>query len=376
MTTQSRKALVLSCMLTTALFSGAGSAEMQPPMKSWINFYTHSGQWTGKPHIDLIGIIQPSYTWVDDATPVEDQFSFQRARLGVRGSATENISYFALYELARNGATATTDGGARLLDAQINVKLTNYANLRLGQFIPSFATAMTPGAVAHWIDYTDIEKTVWFFNRVGDTETTALREMGASVWNEFRSGLHSFTYELGVYNGTGLAQVESNDDDRDVILGLRYAYGPLWTHAGYWTGDRKIGGQQLSKDKWSATLGLGNYVNGKYWIFGEYLSTEQEQPAGPDLESDGYYIAAGWKPTPKTQLTYRYSECDCTDNIGPPGPRDSRVNSIIAEYFIKGNIKVAAQYDIRHDDADAVPGAESNAFRIMLSLPFSYRLTP
>ncbi len=375
MKTLYRSALMLSCMVATATFSGTSSAEMEPPMKSWINFFAHSGQWTGKPHVEFIGVVQPSYNWVEDAT-IEDQFTFQRARLGLRGAATENISYFALYELAHNPPTGPTNGGARLLDAQINLKLSEFANLRVGQFIPDFATAITPGALVHWVDYTDIEKTVYFFNRNGDTETTAAREMGASVWNEFRSGLSSFTYEIGAYNGTGLSQVESTDDDRDVIASLRYAYGPAWIHGGYWTGDRKVGGQDLGKDKWSVALGWGNYVKDKYWIFGEYLDAKQEQTAGPDLESDGFYIAAGWKPTPKTQLTYRYSECDCTDNVGPPGPRDSKVHSIIGEYFIKGNIKVVAQYDIREDDAKIVPGAESDAFRVMLSLPFSYRLTP
>ena len=375
MKTRSRKALIPLCIATTALFSGISNAEMEPPMKSWLNFYTHSNQWTGKPHVDIFGVVQPSYSGVQDAA-IDSTYSFQRARIGVRGSATENISYFTLYELARNGATAPTNGGARLLDAQINIKLSDFMNLRVGQFMPDFATTLTPGALVHWVDYTDIEKSVWFFNRNGDTETTALREMGASVWNEFRTGLNSFSYEVGMYNGTGLNQVETTDNDRDTIVGLRYAYGPYWTHAGYWTGDRKVSGQQLGKKKWSASAGIGNYVNGKYWIFGEYFNLKQEQTTGPDIEDKGYYIAAGWKPTPKTQLTYRYSQCDCTDNVGPPGARDSRVHSIIGEYFIKGNIKVVAQYDIRDDKADLVANADSNAYWLMLSLPFSYRVTP
>lgn len=371
MQTKIKPALILAGMMLTTTFSTSGIAEPEAPMKSWIGFFTHSGQWSGKPHVDIFGVIQPSYTWVEDA-PVEDQFSFQRARLGIRGTVTDSISYWALYELARNGVTAPTNGGARLLDAQINWKVANFANLRVGQFIPDFATAITPGALVHWIDYTDIEKTVWFFNRNGDTETTALREMGASVWNEFRSGASSFTYEIGAYNGTGLSQVESTDDDRDIILGLRYAYGPLWTHAGYWTGDRDVGGQTLGKKKWSAAAGWGNYVNGKYWVMAEYLNAEQEQTVGPDIEAEGFYVAAAWKPTAKTQLTYRYSECDCIENVGPPGVRDSQVHSVIGEYFIKGHIKIAAQYDFRSDDANT----ESDAFRVMLSLPLSYRFTP
>lgn len=357
------------------LAASVAFAETTPPMKSWINTYTSSGQWQGKPYIDLLGIIQPTYAYNEDAA-IEDQFQFTRARLGLRGHATENVSYWVLYELARNGVTAPTNGAVRLLDANINWRFSNFANLRMGQFIPDFGLAITPGSVVHWVDYTDIEKTVWFFNRSGDTETTALREMGASLWNEFSNGKSAFSYELGVYNGTGLSQVESLDDDRDVIAALRYAYGPVWTHAAYWTGERKVSGQQLDKKKWSASAGWGNYVNAKYWALAEYLSTEEEQLSGNDVESDGFYVAAGWRPTQKVSLTYRYSECDCTDNVGPPGKRDSKVNSLIAEYALKGNIRVMAQYDIRNDDSNAVANGDSDAFWLMFSLPFSYRLTP
>lgn len=342
------------------------------PMKSWINVYTHAGQWQGKPHADMFGVIQPTYAYTEDAS-TEDQFQFTRARLGLRGALTEDISFWTLYELAKNGVTVPTNGGARLLDAQINWRFSDYANLRMGQFIPDFGMAVTPGALVHWVDYTDIEKTVWFFNRSGDTETTALREMGVSLWNEFRNGPSSFSYEVGVYNGTGLSQVESTDDDRDVIVGLRYAYGPWWTHAGYWTGDREVSGQSLGKDKYSLSAGWGNYVKDKYWIFGEYLNAEQEQSSGADIEADGFYIAAGWRPAKKWHLTYRYADCDCEENVGPPGRRDSQVHTLSAEYYIKGQMKIVAQYDMRDDDLDSVANADGDKFWLMFSMPFSYR---
>lgn len=372
--TISLKSLVLVAS-GTLLAVNAALADQTEPMKSWINVYAHTGQWQERPHVDVFGVIQPTYAYTEDAT-IEDEFRFTRARLGLRGTLTEDISYWALYELARNGVTAPTNGGARLVDAQVNWRFSDFANLRMGQFIPDFGLAITPGALVHWVDYTDIEKTVWFFNRNGDTETTALREMGASVWNEFRNGQSAFSYEVGIYNGTGLSQVESTDDDRDIIVGLRYAYGPWWTHAGYWTGDREVAGQKLDKKKWTVSAGWGDYVKGKYWALAEYLNAEQEQGAGVDIEADGFYVAAGWRPIKKVGLTYRYSECDCTENVGPPGKRDSKVHSLIAEYYIKGNMKVMAQYDNRSDDFNGVANADSDAFWLMFSVPFSYRLTP
>ena len=143
---------------------------------------------------------------------------------------------------------------------------------------------------------------------------------------------------------------------------------------GYWTGDRDVtGGESVGKDKYSATLGWGDNTKDKYWVYGEYLNTKEEQPgATPDVESDGFYVAAGWRPIKKVGLVYRYSECDCEDNIGAPGKRDSTVHTITATYFIQGQMKILAQYDIRSDD---IPSADSsNAFRISFNLPFSYRL--
>lgn len=363
----------LSLALVGAMSSSTAFGEMAQPSKSWISFYSHADQWQGKPHIDMFGIVQPTFTHNDDDNSI-DTFSFTRARVGVRGTATESVSYWFFYALENGGTTAPVGGAARLLDAKINWDFSEYASLGMGQYITDFGLAIQPGATVNWIDYTDIEKTVYFFNRQGDTQTNALREMGVSLWKEFRWGNSAFNYEIGVYNGAGLQQVEQADDDKDIIAAARYAYGPYWVHGGYWTGDRHVSGQgDVGKDKYSASLGYGDNTKDKYWLMGEYLKTEEDGiGAAPDIESDGFYVAAGWRPTKKIGLVYRYSECDCQDNIGAPGKRDSTVNTFTATYFIQGQMKILAQYDVRSDDRESA--SSGDAFRIMFSLPFSYRL--
>lgn len=362
------------CLVMLGAMSGSMVlAETAQPSKSWTTFFSHADEWQGKPHVEIMGIIQPTYTDSSSDNSL-DTFSFTRARVGVRGTATESISYWFFYAFENGGTTAPVGGASRLLDAKINWAFSDYASLGMGQFIPDFAQAIQPGAFVNWIDYTDIEKTVYFFNRQGDTQTNALRELGMSLWKEFRWGHSAFNYEIGIYNGAGLQQVEQTDDDKDIILGARYAYGSYWVHGGYWTGDRDISeGETVGKDKYSATLGWGDNTKDKYWLFGEYLKTTEEQPgAVSDIDSDGFYIAAGWRPTKSVGLVYRYSECDCVNNIGAPGRRDSTVHTITATYFIQGQMKILAQYDVRDDD---LPSADSsNAFRISFNLPFSYRL--
>ena len=305
---------------------------------NWVRFFTHAATWTGKPHMDIMGIYQPTYTDFEDDRV--DTFGFTRARLGVRGAVTNNITFWTLFETARNGVTGPTDGGFRLLDAQINWNIGDFVNLRMGQFIPDFSQTIAAGAFVDWIDYTDIEKTVWFFNRQGDGQTTALRELGASLWNEYHSGNH------------------------------------VWAHAGYWIGEREFSGEEVDKTKYSATIGYGNFIKDKYWIMAEYLDTDEEQPLNADdVESDGFYIAAGWKPHPRWKLVYRYSECDCEENIGPPGPSDTEQHTFSLTHFLKGQMKIVAQYDINNDDLGVVDFKDDNAFRVYFSMPLSYRIT-
>lgn len=110
--------------------------------------------------------------------------------------------------------------------------------------------------------------------------------------------------------------------------------------------------------------------------FSKYLSAELGRNSCGEIEADGFYAAAGWRPTKKVHLTYRYLDCDYEENMGPPGPRYSRVHSMIDQYFTKANMKVIAQYDNRSDDLNAVANAEGDAFWLMFSIPLSYRLTP
>ena len=348
---------------------------------NWVRFFTHSGRWTGSPHLDVIGIYQPTYTDTEDDRV--DTFGFSRARFGFRGAVTNDISFWTLIETGRNGVTGPTNGGLRLLDAQINWNLADIVNLRMGQFIPDFSQTIAAGAFVDWIDYTEIEKTVWFFNRQGDRQTSALRELGASVWNEYHAGDHVFNYEMGYYNGRGLNQVESvttaqtgdPDDEKDIIAGVRYGYAKAWAHGGYWLGKRKFSGTRVDKTKYSATIGYGNFIKDRFYFIAEYLNTDEEQPSGADdVESDGFWTAVGYRPHPRWKMVYRYSECDCEDNIGPPGRSDTEQHTFALTHYLKGQMKIVAQYDINNDDYGAVDFKDDNAFRIYFSLPLSYRI--
>lgn len=372
--------LFASCMLAGASWASpldGQSADPKPyvPIPSWIHFFVHDGQWNGAPHADIFGVLQPSATLLQ-RHDWRTEFGFTRARIGLRGAPAADLSFFTLVELAVNGVTAPTGGAVRLLDAQVNWRATPFLNLRFGQFLPDFGRLIMPGVFVPWIDYTDIEKTVLFFNRVGDAETSAARDTGVSVWNDFAWGRYRLQYEVGVFNGTGLQQIEA-DPHKDFIGSVRFGMGRWLVKGGYWAGGRTVQEEVLQKHKWSASLGWGNPVSGRVWTFVEYLRTTEDIAGSSEtFTSDGFYVAGAWRIQAPLQLMYRLSRCRCEENIGAPGPLASWVHSVSVSYRISGENKFMVQYDLRFDTKDLYAAADADSLRFFFSLPFSFRIHP
>lgn len=353
-----------------ALSAGASSQERTPdstqPLPSWIHFFTHAGQWTGGPHGDVFGVVQPSFT----RDGGRSWFGFTRARLGVRGALTPTLSFFTLTEMAVNGVTAPTGGAVRLLDAQLNWSPKSFVNFRFGQFLPDLGRLINPGVFVSWIDYTDIEKTVLFFNRMDDLETSAARDMGLSLWNDFAWRHYRFQYEVGVYNGSGIRQTEL-DDHKDYMASFRFGAGNWLTKVGHWRGRRTVGNAAPDKRKWVASVGWGDVVDGRLWFLAEYLRTSEDLISdGAPLVAEGFYAAVGWRIRSRAQLVYRIARCWCTSN--PARPRDSEVHTVTATYWISGQSKLMVHYDLRRDRAQS--SNDADALRIFVSAPFSFRM--
>lgn len=367
--------VIMLSSLPTVTVGQEGEPAPPRPRPSWIYFFTHAAQWDGAPHADVFGVVQPSATW-SGSSDWATRFGFTRARLGVRGATSRPLSFFVLVELARNGVTAPTGGAVRLLDAQVNLRVSNAVNVRMGQFLPDGGRLITPGVFVSWVDYTDIEKAVLFFNRMGDSESSAARDMGVSLWNDFAAGRYRFQYEIGVYNGTGLRQDDA-DGEKDFVASARLGIGSWLAKAGHWRGSRVIGDERLGVTKWTASLGWGDLVDDPLWIMGEYLRSSQAQPRVPArIRVDGFFVAGGWWFTGRVQLGYRFAYCRCSDALSPPGPHDSRVHTMSLTYRIAGHQKLLFEYDLRTDLLDSRPSADSDAARFFMSVPFSFRIRP
>lgn len=342
-----------------------------PQIPTWLAVYGNVDQSGPHPSVDIIGLIQFGYFEPSNAS---GQFKFFRWRPGIKGTLTDNLSYWALFEFANNAVTAQTTGGGRLLDLSMTYSL-KPVRLQVGQTVLPFAADETSNAVVPWVDYSDVVKNVYLKNRVTDQYTNGARELGAMAWQEFTLNNNTgWLYFLGVFNGTGLQQ-NDNNDTKDFMAHSRFKYGPFNLGASYWTGISTVSNENVRKDKYDIHLYYGSFLpahnKDKVWALIEYMSTKEEQPGGGNLNADGWQAALGFRPIKETMFTYRYSEY----NHEPVNAARNKVkmHSFIGQYFLPmiPNLRLMAQYDIRDNKLNP---KDKSAIWFQVSVPFSYRV--
>ncbi|MEM4313063.1 MAG: hypothetical protein QXH95_03305 [Thermoplasmata archaeon] len=342
-----------------------------PQIPTWLAVYGNIEQPGPHPSADIFGIMQFGYFEPSNAS---GQFKILKWRPGVKGTFTDDITYYALFEFANNPITAQTTGGGRLLDLSMTFSF-RPVRLQIGQTVLPFAADETPASVVPWVDYSDVVKNVYLRNRITDQYTNGGRELGAMAWQEFTLNSNiKWLYFLGLFNGTGLEQLDTNDA-KDFMAHTKFKYGPFNLGASYWTGTSKISGENVKKDKYNIHLYYGSFIpahtKDKVWALIEYMATKEEQPAGGDLEGDGWQAAAGFRPTKETMITYRYSEYNYKPTTGTKN--EITMHSFIAQYFLPKipNLRFMAQYDIRDNKLNP---KDKSAIWFQISVPFSYRV--
>lgn len=370
--------LILSVWICSLLIFGGSICEAgwlpqmdSPKIPTWLSVYANTDQPGPHPSADIIGLIQFGYF---DQVNASGQFRFFRFRPGIKGTFTDKLSYWALFEFANNAVTAQTTGGGRLLDLSMTYSF-DPVRIQVGQTVLPFAADETSNSVVPWVDYSDVVKSVYLKNRVTDQFTNGARELGVMAWQEFALNKDTkWLYFLGVFNGTGLNQNDTNNA-KDFLGHTKFKYGPFNLGASYWTGSSKVSGQDLKKDKYDVHLYYGSFLpahtKDKIWALIEYMSTKEEQPGGGDLKVDGWQAALGFRPTNETMLTYRYSEYNQRPVTG--AKNEIKMHSLIAQYFVPKvpNLRLMVQYDIRDNKLNP---KDENAMWFQISVPFSFRV--
>lgn len=375
-------ALVVGAFLVGGLRTAwAGSAWLpsptEAPMEAWSMFYGTLPEKVPARSAWLIGVIQPGYAY--DQRAGRSQAQFYRLRAGFRGKLSKNVNFWFLSEFARNGATLDylQDSpnplikefhGARLLDASATLNQIPNVHVQIGQFlVPFTVSGITPAPVVPWINYTDAQIHIFYKEGFSDPTINAGRELGVMAFNQWRHGVKSVDYAVGVFNGTGLLQADTNKS-KDVIGHLGFAHGPFMLNTGVWYGQERSAGQDLKREKASLEVNYGNFLKDKVWLWGTFLYAHEQEPAAKPISASGWFIAGGLRPTHRTELVVRYSQ------YHPDISRPQSTNMVSAIVTIYGSHKI--RYMLEYDDRMFASTALPNDQRVnfMLSIPFSFKL--
>jgi hypothetical protein len=183
----------------------------------------------------------------------QDQFTVNRARIGVRGTGLpldSNVNYFFLAEFGNNGITAPGDRNVRLTDASVTLNHIPGARVRAGLF-------KTPGAeeglqaihVFDYINFTTVTRQLLLERFPNDVYTPnagvttlpattglgafdksvgAFRDTGIQVFDTFKVGKWEHSYAIMVGNGNGL-NFGNGDGNYDKYI--------------YWSSENVFGGK-------------------------------------------------------------------------------------------------------------------------------------
>lgn len=413
-------------LLGTSVAAAAGllPSMTEKPMAPWTMLYgTEKPQQA--PTMMLFGVIQPGYSYIqgDSANTSKATvtgnaaFKFYRVRPGIRGSLGPDIDYYFLAEFADNPADPNSGiiGHAHVLDASVTLNYVPGVHFQLGQMLVPFAEeGITAAPVLPWINYSPATYNI-SYNEFAATPApngiagpgpglfNAGGELGLMAFDAFGRGPASFNYALGLFNGTGVSELESSMKHPDQLLAHVGAdYGPLGLAIGYENGRQVIGPDgaltpaalplaSYQQQKFAIDLRYGNYITDPFWIWYEYQHARntQQPGVGGAGTARGWFAAAGVRPIKHVMAVFRYSTYN-SENVEPvAGAANGPVfaphyvgaagvttsldqESLIGVYLANKGTRYYIEWDRTSYNNTGAP--TDNAISVMVSLPFGARL--
>lgn len=163
---------------------------------------------------------------------------------------------------------------------------------KLGRMVlPTFmiSDSRSVGYAAHWLRAPQEVYLVYPASSFDGGQVTYQRDLGpVNLTAQFSAGKATST--ISIFGAQGRV-----DLDRIRSANLQIETGPWQARLGYTTADAPPRGLPLPplKDKFTGA-GL-QYDDGRAIVLSEYVMRRQDSPAGGVLDSDSWYISAGWR---------------------------------------------------------------------------------
>lgn len=281
------------------------------------------------PSYSLFGFVQQQFA--EDLTPGSPAgFSIHRARLGVQGKISENISFRFF-----GGFIEPPQSNPQLVHAYMDYKINSYLNIRAGQFLAPFGIEGNEGII---------------LNPAIERSLTLRRlntfRMFSDIGVQAFGSLSHFNYAIALVNGTGANRAEQIDP-KDFIgrVGFNLTDGleiGLSGHAGHY-----LTGQEMNEERarYRAALDV-NYKGDPLFVRGELVTRKDNITNSQDVVMNGGYFLAGYKVTDRFETIVRY------EHLKPNSDVDNDRLEIItmgANYYLMGRSRISVNYDFRDD---------------------------
>jgi len=289
------------------------------------------------PKVKIFGYIQPEYNYTL-SDPAESTFKFRRARIGVRGRAFDDWSYYFMIEASPFIGGV---GSAYLMDAFVTWDKYNWARISAGSFKQPFGLEVATACNA----LITIDRAI-----ISDQLVVPQRDYGVSV---FGGNINTrFTYAFAIMNGHGLNEVDNNNK-KDVIGRATYKlFDFMQIGASFRYGYPKLNDNESSRTTYGGEV-LFNINN--LHIQGEYIYDEGAFDPGAEAGCGSEPLALGekragaygmiWYDTKwNLQPVFKYEYFDQDLDYKDVPYRYSERMTVGLNYFFNKNVRLQVNY--------------------------------
>jgi phosphate-selective porin OprO and OprP len=288
---------------------------------------------------------------------VFSQFDVPRMRVTLGGGVYQPwLRYSFQFEFSRTSGA----GASKIKDAIIEIRPTGRAwRVQMGQFKAPFGLQqLTSSGRQQFVD-----------RAITDGKYTPGRDMGAMFTGT--AAAQKFGYQVGAFNGSGESLTQTN---RAHLVAGRVFVNPMGAYAlaegstdsgarpvlhfgvGARTGKqirgRTTAGVVEDPDNQTALNLEFAYKQSRFYSTAEYfwMTEEQQNPvAGPDLDSQGFHVQAGYMLAPRTtEIGIRYAAVEGNTAVSNAAVRE--VRGVVGYFWRAHNLKLQADVgQLRYD---------------------------
>jgi phosphate-selective porin OprO and OprP len=291
---------------------------------------------------------------------VFSQFDIPRLRVTLAGGVHQPwLRYSFMFELSRTGGA----GGSRIKDAIVEIRPTGRPyRFQMGQYMVPFGLQqLTSSGRQQFVD-----------RAMTEGKFMPGRDMGLMVSGTVAGP--KLGYQAGVFNGSGESLTQTN---RAHLIAARVFLNPLGPYAlsesalegarpvlhlglGARTGKqvrgRTAAGVVEDPDNQTAIGVEFAWKQARFYSTAEYfwMTEEQQNPvAGPDLDSQGFHVQAGYMLAPRTtEIGIRYAAVEGNTAVSDAAVRE--VRGVVGYFWRAHNLKLQADVgQLRYDSGYA-----------------------